>query len=94
MEEVIRKEKDKKGTESISYSKRWEKNGINNSIEVRKVEGGYIIRKSRYGKPSDDPKGEYIDESSEYVSTTNPFEKKKEDEIDKMFSFIDLPELI
>ena len=94
MEEVIRKAKDKKGSESISYSKRWEKNGINNSIEVRKVEGGYIIRKSRYGKPVNDPNGEYIDESSESVSTTNPFEKKKEDDNDKMFSFIDLPELM
>ena len=90
-EQTIRKSTDKNGKESVSYRKEWEKNGIRNSIEVRKVEGGYIIRKSRYGKPANDPEAQYIDESSESVSTTNPFEKKKE-ENDKMFSFIDLPE--
>jgi hypothetical protein len=95
MEQAIRKSVDKEGKESVSYSKSWEKNGIRNSIEVRKVDGGYIIRKSRYGKPADDPEAQYIEENSESVSTTNPFEKKEEKKNDdKMFSFIDLPELM
>jgi hypothetical protein len=81
----------KDGKESISYRKSWEKNGINNSIEVRKVEGGYIITKSRYGTPKDDENGEYIDERSEEVSTENPFKKEEESDDDKMFGFIDKP---
>lgn len=91
MEEVIRKSVDKSGSESITYRKEWEKNGIRHSKEVKKVEGGYIIRENKYGKPADDPEAEYINESKEYVSTENPFEKKKEDNDESMFSFIDTP---
>lgn len=87
---VLEKETNKDGSESISYRKSWEKNGINHIKEVRKVEGGYIIRESKYGKPSDEEDAEYIDESKEYVSTTNPFDEKKEDE-DNMFDFVDKP---
>jgi len=86
---VIEKETGKDGSQSISYRKSWEKDGVNYNKEVRKVEGGYIIRESKYGKPSDGEEGDYIDESKEYVSTTNPFSEKKEDE--NMFSFIDNP---
>ena len=91
MEEVIRKSVDKSGSESITYRKEWEKNGIRHSKEVKKVEGGYIIRENKYGKPTDNPEAEYVDESKEYVSTENPFEKKKEDNNEKMFSFTDTP---
>ena len=91
MEEMIRKVKDKNGDESTTYRKEWEKNGIRHSKEVRKVEGGYIIRESKSGKPADDPESEYVDESKEYVSTENPFEKKEEKSDEKMFSFIDTP---
>jgi len=90
---VIEKEKKKDGTESISYSKSWEKNGISHSKEVKKVEGGYIITESKYGKPADEEDAEYVEERKEYVSTTNPFEDKKEDE-GNMFDFIDNPSLI
>lgn len=91
MEEVIRKSVDKAGNESVTYRKEWEKNGIRHSKEVKKVEGGYIIRESKYGKPADDPEAEYMDESREYVSTENPFEQKKKDTDEKMFSFTDIP---
>ena len=87
----VTKVKGKDGKESISYRKSWEKNGINHSIEVRKVEGGYIITKSRYGKAADDESAEYIDERSEEVSTTNPFNKEEDSEDEKMFGFIDKP---
>jgi hypothetical protein len=88
----ITKEVDKEGNESISYRKSWEKNGISHSKEVRKVEGGYIISESKYGRPKDGGEdAEYIDERKEYVSTTNPFEKKEESSDDNLFGFIDNP---
>ncbi len=93
----ISKETLKDGTESITYSKSWEKNGMNHRKEVRKVEGGYIVSESKHGKPSDaGEEAEYIDENKEYVTTENPFEEKKEEEKEeqKMFSFIDMPNLM
>jgi len=82
---------DKKGNESISYSKSWEKNGLSHRKEVRKVEGGYIVTESKYGKPSDEEEAEYVDERKEYVTTSNPFETKKEEKEDNLFDFIDKP---
>ena len=92
----VTKEVDKNGNESISYRKSWDKNGLHHSIEVKKVEGGYIITESKYGTPKDQEGAEYVDERSERVSTTNPFDDKKEEKIDdeKMFGFVDRPELI
>jgi len=93
----ISKETLKDGTESITYSKSWEKNGMNHRKEVRKVEGGYIVTESQHGKPKDQGEdGEWIDERKEYVTTENPFEAKKEEkkEEQKMFSFIDMPSLM
>jgi len=88
----LTKETAKDGTESISYRKEWKKNGLNHTKQVRKVEGGYIVTESKYGKPEDSgEEAEYIDEHKEYVSTTNPLEKKKDDEKDTMFDFIDNP---
>lgn len=90
------KEIGKDGTESITYRKSWERNGLNHSKEVRKVEGGYIITESAYGKPKDGGEdADYIDERKEYVTTENPFEPKEEkSEDEKMFDFIDLPTLM
>ncbi len=92
----ISKEKKKDGTESISYSKSWEKNGLSHRKEVRKVEGGYIVTESKYGKPKDEgEEGEYIDENKEYVTTENPLTEKKEEKSDEnMFGFIDMPNLM
>ena len=87
----VTKTKGKDGKESISYRKSWEKNGLNHSIEVRKVEGGYIITKSRYGTPDDSEEGKYIDERSEEVSTTNPFNRDENSDDQMMFGFIDNP---
>lgn len=88
----ISKEVAKDGTESITYSKSWEKNGMSHRKEVRKVEGGYIITESKYGKPNDVEDAEYIDERKEYVTTENPFEPKEEKSDDqKMFDFVDTP---
>lgn len=88
----VTKETTKDGTESISYRKEWEANGLNHSKQVRKVEGGYIVTESRYGKPKDGGEdADYIDERKEYVSTTNPLKKKEEEKEDNMFDFIDKP---
>jgi hypothetical protein len=98
MSETINMTKEtlKDGTESITYSKSWDTNGLHHRKEVRKVEGGYIITESKYGTPKDGgEKADYIDERKEYVTTENPFEeaeKEKEDE-KKMFDFIDSPSL-
>ena len=90
---VVEKKTGKDGSESLSWRKSWDKNGINFSKEVRKVEGGYIITESKYGRPKDVEDAEYIDERKEYVSTTNPFDetKKKKDDDEKMFDFVDQP---
>jgi hypothetical protein len=90
----MNKEIAKDGTESITYSKSWEKNGMNHRKEVRKVEGGYIITESKHGKPKDVEDAEWIDERKEYVTTENPFEKK-EDKVEdsNMFDFIDSPQI-
>jgi hypothetical protein len=88
----ITKEVGKDGTESLSYRKSWEKNGLNFSKEVRKVEGGYIVIESKHGKPKDEDDAEWIDERKESVTTENPFDEaqdKSEDE--KLFSFVDTP---
>jgi len=88
------KETGKDGTSTVTFRKSWEKNGLSHSKEVRKVEGGYIITESKYGKPADQEDAEYIDERKEYVTTENPFDEIKptEDE-SKMFSFVDKPTL-
>jgi hypothetical protein len=90
----VTKETDKRGNESVTFRKSWDKNGVHHSKEVRKVEGGYIITESKYGTPKDSEDGEYIDERKEWVTTENPFEEKeeKEDDDKKMFDFIDKPD--
>ncbi len=88
------KETGKDGSKTVTLRKSWEKNGLSFSKEVRKVEGGYIITESKYGKPNDVEDAEYIDERKEYVTTKNPFDEIKptEDEA-KMFSFVDTPSM-
>ena len=77
---------------TVSFRKSWEKNGFSHSKEVRKVEGGYIVTESKYGKPADEEDAEYVDEHKEYVTTENPFDEVKPTEDDqKMFSFVDTP---
>jgi hypothetical protein len=90
----VEKKTNKDGSESVSYSKSWEKNGLHHRIEISKVDGGYIIEESKHGRPKDGGEdAEYIDERKQRVSTENPFEKEaKEDE--KMFGFVDNPSLI
>jgi hypothetical protein len=91
MEESINKSVDKNGNKNVTYTKRWEDNGFNLSKEIRQVEGGWIIRESKYGKPKDGGEdAKYVEENKEYVTTENPF-KPKEDKEEKMFDFVDKP---
>lgn len=69
-------------------TKRITKGDMTYELKVRKVSNGYIICEYKYGKESED--GEYIDETKEMISKTNPFDKKDEGE-DKMFGFVDTP---
>jgi hypothetical protein len=88
----INKRTAKDGTESITYSKSWEKGGLNYRKEVRKVEGGYIIVESKHGKPTGEDDAEWIDERQESVTTENPLDAAKDKSDDeKMFDFIDSP---
>ena len=89
----ITKETNKDGTESTSYSKSWQNNGLEHRKEIKKVEGGYIITESKYGKPKDGgDDAEYIDERKEYVTTKNPLDESEDkDEDEKLFSFVDTP---
>ena len=90
----ITKEVDKSGIETTTYRKSWEKNGLNYSKEVRKVEGGYIITESKYGKPKDGgDDAEWIDERKEHVTTENPFDEETKNEEQKMFDFVDTPSM-
>ena len=91
----VTKSTNKDGSESLSYSKSWDKNGMHHRIEVSKVDGGYIIEEVRHGKPKDGGEdAEYIDERKQRVSTTNPFKEKEKKDDEKMFSFVDNPSLI
>lgn len=49
-----------------------DKNGLTKSVNVEKVENGWIIRINRYGNIKD----KWIDENKTYISSTNPFAKK------------------
>lgn len=91
----ITKETNNDGSKKVTYRKEWKENGLTCTKEVRKVEGGYIIRESKWGKPKnvEDVEGEdYVDETKEYVTTENPLKEKEEKSDDeKMFDFIDKP---
>jgi hypothetical protein len=71
--------KKKKNRWSLSM----DSNGINQSIEVRELDGpGYMIRVNKYGRPNDKPNSNYVDESKEYYSEINPIETKVKPEQD------------
>lgn len=71
------------GDEEITR-KSIEKDGITKSIEVRKVENGYVISVNEYGE---DNKGKWYSHDKTYVSKTNPLTKEEEGEKEKEPSF-------
>lgn len=94
-EATVTRKINKEGDETVTFRKSWEEDGMNHSIEVKKVEGGYIIIEEEYG----DKDGKYVHEREERVSMTNPFKKGEEDreegeltaKDEKMFSWVDKP---
>ncbi len=74
--------------ERLSVSKTLE-SGLTKEVNVKKVENGYITRVSKHG----DVDGEWVSEEKEYISTTNPLEKKKEkshsDEASEILKILD-----
>lgn len=93
METNVSKRVDDEGNETVSFRKSWKEDEMHHSIEVKKVEGGYIIVEEEHGEDED---GKYIHKREEKVSMTNPFKEEKEEKElnekdEKMFGFIDKP---
>lgn len=61
--------------ESMKISKEWKDGEITLSITVEKVDGGYIITKSKCGNDSG---GKYISETKRSVSPKNPFDTSED----------------
>jgi hypothetical protein len=59
------------------YSQTEEKDGVTTRIRVREVNNGFVINVSRYGYVGTAKGEQYIDENEEFISTTNPLEKKQ-----------------
>jgi len=89
----VTKSTNKDGSESLSYSKSWEKGGFHHRVEISKVDGGYIIEEHKHGRAKGDDDAEYVDEVKKRVSTKNPFKEEAEED-EKMFGFVDKPSLI
>lgn len=79
----------RKNGNDVSFSKEWkDKDGLTNRVEVKEVKGGFIVRKCKYGSLNSGEKSEYIDETSEEVTTDNPIDKLKGDKLSKEHSEI------
>lgn len=63
-----------------SYRKEITENGVTKSVSVEKVENGYIVVISKWGRPDGKEDAEYIDETKKYISKDNPFDDKSKDE--------------
>lgn len=77
-----------------TISKEIRENGVTERITVEKVKGGYIVTKTKYGKPEDDENAEWVDQTERMVTTENPLKEDKDEDDskhDKMFDFIDKP---
>ena len=58
------------------------KDGISKTLCVEKVENGYIITISKYGKNQKEKDSEYIEECKKFISETNPLENNESDKKD------------
>lgn len=58
------------------------KDGISKTLHVEKVENGYIITISKYGRNEKEKDSEYIDECKKFISETNPLENNESDKKD------------
>ena len=65
-----------------TIEKRVEKDGISKTLRVEKVENGYFITISKYGRNQKEKDGEYIDECKKFISETNPLENNESDKKD------------
>lgn len=59
------------------FSQSEERDGITTRIRVREVNNGFVINVTRYGYITTAKGEQYIDENEEFISTTNPLEKKE-----------------
>ncbi len=54
--------------------------GLTKSVNVEKIENGFIVSINKYGSVKKNGKEEYIDENKKFFSKENPLEKKEEKE--------------
>ena len=58
------------------------KDGISKTLRVEKVENGYLITISKYGRNEKEKDSKYIDECKKFISETNPLENNESDKKD------------
>ena len=58
------------------------KDGISKTLCVEKVENGYFITISKYGRNQKEKDSEYIEECKKFISETNPLENNESDKKD------------
>ena len=59
-----------------------EKDGISKKLYVEKVENGYFITISKYGRNEKEKDSVYINECKKFISETNPLENNESDKKD------------
>lgn len=59
-----------------------EKNGISKRLCVEKVENGYFITISKYGRNEKEKDSVYINECKKFISETNPLKNNESDKKD------------
>ena len=59
-----------------------EKDGISKKLRVEKVENGYFITISKYGRSEKEKDSVYINECKKFISETNPLENNESDKKD------------
>ena len=65
-----------------TIEKRVEKDGISKTLRVEKVENGYFITISKYGRNEKEKDSVYINECKKFISETNPLENNESDKKD------------
>jgi len=74
-----------KGTEESVTRKSLEQDGITTSIEVKKVENGYVVTVRECGYKKEKGNEKWVDHEKVYISKTDPLEEPGE--VEKKESF-------
>ena len=69
-----------KGTEESITKKSLEQDGMTTSIEVKKVENGYVVTVRECGYKKEKGNEKWFDHEKVYISKTDPLEEEQEEE--------------